>query len=247
MSSGNLTLTDGTVSSNSTAGANATGGGIRVGNGSIGYLTLTNSTVSGNSTAGVNAIGGGIFATVGNVTLANSTVSSNSTAGARADGGGILTDLADVTLTNSTISSNSATGVGSEAGGIQTNDGVLTIMNSIVSGNTDDGTAPDFLAPDSVDDLTVGFSLIGDNTGTTLTEAQTADGNGNLIGSSSTPIDPLLGPLAFNGGLTRTHALLPGSPAIDAGSNALAVDEDCLLYTSPSPRDATLSRMPSSA
>jgi hypothetical protein len=30
---------------------------------------------------------------------------------------------------------------------------------------------------------------------------------------------PLLGPLRDNGGLTKTHALLSGSPGIDAGSN----------------------------
>src|SRR5205814_5288613 len=38
--------------------------------------------------------------------------------------------------------------------------------------------------------------------------------------------DPLLGALASNGGPTQTHLLLPGSPAIDAGSNALAVDSN---------------------
>jgi len=31
--------------------------------------------------------------------------------------------------------------------------------------------------------------------------------------------DPKLGPLAFNGGTTRTHALLPGSPALGVGNN----------------------------
>jgi len=50
-------------------------------------------------------------------------------------------------------------------------------------------------------------SLIGTISGTTL-----VDQGGNLIGAS-----PLLGPLADNGGPTQTHALLPGSPAIDAG------------------------------
>jgi hypothetical protein len=51
-------------------------------------------------------------------------------------------------------------------------------------------------------------------------------GADNLIESSNAPLpadtigtDPMLGPLADNGGRTRTHALLPGSPAIDAGNN----------------------------
>jgi hypothetical protein len=39
--------------------------------------------------------------------------------------------------------------------------------------------------------------------------------NGNLIG-----LDPRLDPLADNGGATLTHALQPGSPALDAGANA---------------------------
>ena len=39
-------------------------------------------------------------------------------------------------------------------------------------------------------------------------------------------VDPLLGPLAANGGPTQTHALLPGSPAIDAGDNASAPATD---------------------
>ncbi len=46
---------------------------------------------------------------------------------------------------------------------------------------------------------------------------------GNLIGMGGSPIDPLLGPLADNGGPTATHALLIGSPAIDMGDpNAVA-------------------------
>jgi uncharacterized repeat protein (TIGR01451 family) len=45
-------------------------------------------------------------------------------------------------------------------------------------------------------------------------------GSGNALG-----LDPLLGPLASNGGPTRTHALLAGSPAIDAGGGTLSSDQ----------------------
>jgi hypothetical protein len=45
--------------------------------------------------------------------------------------------------------------------------------------------------------------------------------NGDLVGSATAPIDPRLGPLADNGGPTFTMALLPGSPAIDAGDDTL--------------------------
>jgi hypothetical protein len=73
-------------------------------------------------------------------------------------------------------------------------------------------TGPDVLGEFS----TARFSLIGDGTGSNITNT---DGNqvGNVSPNSS-PIDPKLGPLALNGGPTRTHALLLGSPAIDAAS-----------------------------
>ena len=210
-----LTLTNSTVSSNFTAGDRANGGGITAFDGNV---TLISSTVSGNSTAGFRSSGGGIYAAAVGVTLVNSTVSSNSATGDNARGGGIYAPFdSSLTLTNSTVSGNSATGPG---GGIDAAD--LTIMNSIVAGNIDNGTGPEFRASG---DVTVGSSLIGDNTGTGLAEAQTADGNGNLIGSNLFPIDPLLGPLAFNGGSTQTHALLPGSPAIDGGNSPLATDQ----------------------
>src|SRR5262249_51909307 len=65
-----------------------------------------------------------------------------------------------------------------------------------------------------------GHNLVGDPTGGT----GFADGvNGDRVGTFDDPLDPRLGPLAFNGGRTQTHALLAGSPAIDRGDNA-AVD-----------------------
>ena len=58
-------------------------------------------------------------------------------------------------------------------------------------------------------------------------------GSNDLVMVSEEPLppdtiaaDPLLAPLAFNGGPTRTHALLAGSPAIDAGSNPAALEHD---------------------
>jgi hypothetical protein len=86
--------------------------------------------------------------------------------------------------------------------------GTATIKNVILAGNT---------APTSPDVSGVlnsqGHNLIGDGTG----------GSGyvdtDLVGTSESPIDPRLGPLQNNGGPTLTMALLPGSPAIDAGDN----------------------------
>jgi len=98
-------------------------------------------------------------------------------------------------------------------------DDPVTIDHSIVATNTDDGQGPDLLA--GMTTPTVTFSLLGDNTGTGLIEAPVdmPDANGNLIGDPDGMgiIDPMLAPLADNGGPTQTHALLAGSPAIDAG------------------------------
>jgi hypothetical protein len=60
--------------------------------------------------------------------------------------------------------------------------------------------------------------LIGDGSGST---GLGAPGSGDQVGTSASPIDPLLGPLQNNGGPTSTMPLLPGSPALEAGSNAL--------------------------
>jgi CSLREA domain-containing protein len=226
-SSSTVTLTESTVSGNSTAGTAARGGGIRAQN----AVTLTQSTVSGNSTAGDGADGGGIWA-VGAVTLTQSTVSGNSTTGYAARGGGIRAD-GDVTLTQSTVSGNSTGGSNTWGGGIYTGRGAVTltqstvtdnhsgmgggvlqgnyignppfsISGSIVAGNTAGGGGPD-VDKNIGSTLTVNYSLIG--TGIT----PTAGGN-NVVTDN-----PQLGLLGNNGGPTQTHALLPGSPAIDAG------------------------------
>jgi len=86
-----------------------------------------------------------------------------------------------------------------------------------VAENTAGSSGPDI---DNVSGTVVGtFNLIGDGTGQT----GIVDGVvGNQVGTSGTPIVPLLGPLADNGGPTWTHALLPGSPAIDLGDPAFS-------------------------
>jgi CSLREA domain-containing protein len=166
------------------------GGGIL----NQGPLTITNSTISGN-TAGSN--GGGIYnAFDGSVTLTNSTVSGNTAA---LSAGGIYNSGPGATsLTNVTVSGNSA----GAAGGIRKDSGSITLQNTIVANST------------SGDNCLGGITSNGHNldSGTSCALA----GGGDL---SST--DPLLGPLALNApGTTRTHALLPGSPAVDAGANA---------------------------
>jgi hypothetical protein len=97
------------------------------------------------------------------------------------------------------------------------------LHNTLIAGNFRDatGTTPG----DVYGSLNPGgdYNLIGDGTGMT---GLSNGVNGNLVGSADNPIDPLLGPLDDNGGPTLTHALLSGSPAIDAGNNAYATDWD---------------------
>jgi hypothetical protein len=196
-----VTLTQSTVSGNYTVGDFANGGGI-----DARYsATLDQSTVSGNSTAGDGANGGGIQAR--NVTITQSTVSNNSTTGIQADGGGIYS-FGSVTLTQSTVTDNRAVDASSIGGGVfqVTTEALLpfAIRGSIVAGNTaGDGGAD--LVKGIGSTLTINYSLIGIEI--------TPDSGGNNVVTD----DPLLGPLADNGGPTFTHALLPGSPALDAG------------------------------
>lgn len=218
--SGTVTLTESTVSGNITPSNE--GGGIwnngtlsltrsivtgnhagRVGGGILnsGTLTLTNSTVSGNSVIG-RLGGGGILTWGGTVTLVNSTVSGNS----GVNGGGIANVGAAITLNNVTVSGNTA----SSSGGGLSSSGTVVLANTIIAGNVAT-TDPDCSGTTPI--TSSGFNLIGDATGCGFTGAP-----GDLVGTATSPIDPLLGPLQDNGGPTFTHALLPGSPAIDAGN-----------------------------
>ncbi len=224
-SSGTLTLSGVMLSDNSTAGLGGIGGGLFANGGTV---TVNSSTVSANSAAGAITSGGGIAVASGVLNLNNSTVSGNSTSGAQANGGGIFSSFSTVTLVNSTITGNRTPGDGARGGGLyitnsaNLSDTTLTMRNSIVAGNTVGtlGDGPD-LFPSLSATLVIQSSLIGDNTGTTLAASATPDANGNLIGTVAARINPLLGPLQNNGGPMQTHALLTGSPAIDAGSNPL--------------------------
>ncbi len=213
-STSTLLLTNSNVSGNSTVGNSANGGGISNSNGTV---TLTRSTVSGNSTAGELAYGGGIYTGSGPVTLTNSTLSGNSTSGLNAKGGGIYAFEASIELTGSTVAGNR--GAPGPGGGIYVLNGSMndsfTLNNTIVAGNTDSNGSPSDLRPGPGSTLSVDYSLIGNTSGSGISGTT---GTGNVLNQN-----PLLGPLADNGGTTMTHALLPGSPAIDTGNIRVAV------------------------
>jgi hypothetical protein len=197
--SGTLTLTNSTIRGNTAvARLYNSGGGIA----NYGTLTVTNSIINGNSAIG-GSEGGAIVNISATLTITDSTLSGTS-AGNR--GGGISSAtalLGTVTITASTISDNSA---GDSAGGIFFSNTTVTIDSMILAGNM----APS--SPDVVGVLTSrGYNLIGDGTGGGGYEPT------DLVGTSQAPIDPLLGPVQDNGGPTETMALLPGSPALNAG------------------------------
>lgn len=189
------------------------GRGFSVGRG---RLTIANSTISGNSP------GGGIYASSVprggvQVRLTNSTVTGNSAG----EGGGLYIEddiyaSSRLYLVNTTVAFNRATYSGGGVAQRGEEDAWLDFWNSIVAQNTAP-VAPDIgLGSGEYSQVSATYSLIGDGTGSGILNE-----GGNLVGNVppyAAPIDPLLGPLGKNGGPTPTHALLIGSPAIDAGT-----------------------------
>ncbi len=207
---GTLTVTDSTLV-NDSAGS---GGGI-FDNEST--LTVSNSTIDENSADS----GGGIYNS-GSLTVSNSTISNNS---AGSSGGGLFNGANQeyssvATVSDSTIAYNTVSSGGS-GGGLDTSAGTATLNNTIVAQNTNgtgSGATPDDIALQGGAEVSSSsaYNLIGTGGSGGLTNGV----NGNQVGVA----DPGLGTLASNGGPTQTIALLAGSPAINAGSNALAVD-----------------------
>lgn len=220
---GTLTIDSCVISGNQATA----GGGIY----NLGTLTITKSTIANNTTTDSGA--GLVSATEDPnvvITVDGSTISENTTATA---GGGIYNlGTAPVLITNTTISSNhafqgagvtnhghlqlnavtvTANDASSNSGGIR-NGGTVILMNTILAGNTSpvgpDGAGLHFNSLD--------FNLIGNTADLPIT---------GLVAHNLTNVDARLGPLAFNGGLTRTHELLDGSPAIDAGLSTLPTDQ----------------------
>jgi len=193
---GALFLTNTTVSENT---AKTGGGGIQ--NSNVGStLTLTNSTVSGNTAN----IAGGII-NHGTMELTNSTVSGNT---ATTTNGGGIGNGGTIELTNSTVSGNTAAQNG--GGIINPSGATIKLRNTIIARNTAT-TGPDAQGAFTSE----GNNLIGDSTGAT-----------GFVASDLLNTNPLLGPLQDNGGPTRTHALLPGSPAVDAANNTTCPSRD---------------------
>lgn len=242
---GSLTTTNSTISGNE---GDVQGGGIAATCGTT--VTMTGSAVIGNTAkvGGSSAGGGGIYMLCATVTLAGSTVSGNTAEGGTTSaglGGGIYADSGTLDLTNTTVSGNTAQSGDSldadgEGGGVYTLGGAVTLANGTVAFNTAGAAGTGgagggvFVSNQSTGSFTFRNSILARNNADLQSEdlagAGTLSSQGyNLLGESPGSIlaptdivdpNPLLGPLADNGGSTQTHALQTGSPAIDAANPA---------------------------
>ena len=235
---GTLIVKNSTVSNNSSG---TRGGGI--GNYSSGTVSILNTTISGNQVLAGGTTGGGLFNNSGGtIVVKNSTVSGNK---AITDGGGIFNSGAGTILvSDSTISGNQANNNG---GGVGIAAGILTLNNSTVAFNKAeaDGAGAGkgggvFIGGGSakMTGTIVAKNEVG-TTGTNVDISGTINGKFSLVlnttgwdqtGSSNNKlgVDPLLGLLANNGGLTFTHALPATGPATDPGFLDADINPDAL-------------------
>jgi CSLREA domain-containing protein len=209
---GSITVTDSTFSGNF---AGSDGGAIfAMGSGT--QVNITRSTLSGNH---ANQAGGAVRI-YNNVTslIKDSTFSGNSAGSGPAGNGGAIASQGAMTIANSTISGNSAV---SSGGGVYASTTSITILNSTITGNSAFIGGGVFI--DTTGTLIYKNTIIAnspgnnncDNRGNPITSVNTLDETGWC--SPTLTGDPMLGPLADNGGPTQTHDLLPGSPAAGAG------------------------------
>ena len=204
-----LEITDSTLSNNSFDAIHSTGFlCIFCGDGTAG-VQITNSSITGNSGIAVYSDTGQPGPTT--VSISNSTISGN--------GGGVYNStLSDTAVSNSTISANGS-GIYNDAGALGT-----YVSNSTMSNNgveIRNIAAPLLTMGNTIFNVSPGGHSIVSDFGTVTSycyNVSTDDGNGYLSGpGDQINTDPLLGPLQDNGGPTFTHALLAGSPAINAG------------------------------
>jgi len=229
---GELTLIDSQLAGNH---ATIDGGGLAT---AFGAATIISSTISGNYAGNPccsGGGGGGIHLYADNVSLLASSVSGNVIPDGVKGAGILMGGNAVLTVTNSTISNNSggdgsglysyfntlsfynATIAGNSAAGLTMQGGHANLSNTIMSGN---GLADCYNDPGYGGSVTsLGYNLIENATGCSLT------------GTDITGASAVLGALQANGGPAPTQAILPGSPAINAGNPSGCMGPDGLLAT----------------
>ena len=239
----------------SSRGGNAGAGGGGAGVFNAGTLSIGTSTISQNlcgnggiggngsfdgfgaiapATGGIGGDGGGIH-NAGSLNLTSCTITLNQT-GAGGQGGN--------SQSFGTLPTEEASGgPGGDGGGVyNAGDNAVILQNTLIAQNLINvggggGTNVDYYQPTiligNAGPYGIGFDLAGNFTSVGFNLISISDGgtgmnggvNSDQMGSLAAPINPLLGPLQMNGGATPTHALLPGSPAIDQG-NSLGLKTD---------------------
>jgi hypothetical protein len=173
--------------------------------------TVTNCIFSGNSADG----GGGMYNVYSSPTVMSCTFSGNSAEW----GGGMFNSSASPTVLNCTFSGNSAW---DEGGGMcNYEESSPTVTNCTFSGNVASLAAAIYNNPyPALSSTTLANTILAGDCRGSLTSAGYNLESGTSCGCTEPTdqqnADPLLGPLADNGGPTLTHALLPCSPALDA-------------------------------
>ncbi len=200
---GTMTVNNVIIDSNTASGPDAVHGGGGIFNNG-GDLIVNSSTIVFNTSDGVAGNGGGIHVKAGTATIMTSTISTN---WSESMGGGIYSN-AGLMVNASTIAENSAAMMG---GGIATESATsATIKNTIVALN--DAPAGMQISNSGAAITSAGYNLVSMDDANVFMAMPT-----DIEGTMDMPADPMLGPLADNGGPTPTHALLEGSMAYNAG------------------------------
>ena len=216
-----------TIKNNRTGSASGSFGRAGLGGGiglelDSGTMTVMSTVISGNTTGSSSSSGGsgggGVYSLANSLILVDTTISGNTTGNSSSSfgqGAGVFATNRPMNIINCTITGNlSANG---KANGLFGSSFVKVINTIIANPGTSD-----------IDGVTatnsLGHNLIGKSDGTFGFVNGT---KGDQVGTSAAPLDPKLGALANNGGLTETHALLSNSPALDAGDNCVTDAAHC--------------------
>jgi predicted outer membrane repeat protein len=213
-----LTLQESTVSDNQALVPGTSWGGGGIINSHQGSMTITTTTISENTSG---YYGGGVV-NLGDMWISQSTINDNT---ATSSGGGIWG--INLSLVNTTVSGNHS---GNSGGGVFASSNTSIANCTIVHNTTDYWTGGGiYSSPNN----TIKNSIIALNTAGALDLSDCAGQSPNVVGENlssdydvscksdgfSIQADPLIGPLADNSGPTWTHALLPGSPALDVATD----------------------------
>jgi hypothetical protein len=210
VSGGPISITNATIALNTATGGHGGTGGHGASN------PVATAGHGGNGGNGAAAGGGGIYAGAGTLNLTNATIASNDAKASAGGAGG--TGGAGV---HPGSKGTPGAGHSGQGGGALVASGTTVNAINTIFGENQAGTAPDF----SGKFTKASHNFLEDGTGSNLAPGK-PDSTGNIVGTGAHPINPMLGPLANNGGPTQTMALLAGSPCLHAGTSTGAPTTD---------------------